>query len=174
MLIHDSVDFSHCHVCRVHLYSHVTVQQIISFLLLLLLLLSSVVGSPGSLHWPALFFTLSSWHFWRRPDDCFLSSSSDRCPWCPSASSPSLTATTCLWRSPRCRRPARWCGCSARCTCTPSSPSSYTWCCLCSLPSSLEPTRPSRYEFVLALSSAVVSCFHVCLSESKHGCKWCH
>lgn len=29
-------------------------------------------------------------------DECFLSCSSAPCPWCPSASSPSLTATTCL------------------------------------------------------------------------------
>lgn len=70
--------------------------------------------------------------------------SSDLCPWCQSACSPWSTAMTCSWRSQGCRRAARWCGYSAKCTSTPSSPSSSTWCCHSSSHSSQEPMRPSR------------------------------
>lgn len=63
--------------------SHVSVQEII------------IVQSC----WSTRLSALTTLYFYHRDmfsDECFLSCSSAPCPWCPSASSPSLTATTCL------------------------------------------------------------------------------
>lgn len=63
--------------------SHVSVQEII------------IVQSC----WSTRLSALTTPFFYHRDmfsDECFLSCSSAPCPWCQSASSPSLTATTCL------------------------------------------------------------------------------
>lgn len=58
------------------------------------------------------------------------------------------TVTTCSPPSLSWRTKTRWCGSSAGPTSTPSSPSSSTWCCRSSSPSSRIPTRPSRYRLI--------------------------
>lgn len=83
-------------------------------------------------------FSLRAWVLWR------------------SVCSPWWTATTCLPPSLSWRTKTLWCGSSAGLTSTPSSPCSSTWCCRSSSPSSLTPTRPSRYlksSYVMKASS---------------------
>lgn len=63
------------------------------------------------------------------------------------ASSPWLTATTCLQLSPSCLT-SRWCsGGSAGFISTPSLLCSSTWCSACSFPSSWMLTKQLRFEF---------------------------